>query len=228
MDYVSKVDRERERWITVANGLRHIMVVNERGEENALRNLLNLADDEQAEMQWAEGVVSRDDARLAFCRDARIRLAQGLLPLTTVTRPPNKQPRDLPGLESDEELMAWNPADDDDLLHDDLLELEPRLPRLLDYETILVLRESVERWWPFHQVEPTNDKKQSTLHHPPSKAAIREELRKMFSDPAVQPPNMNVAWKRIPNARRALVWQVLREPEFDDLRPKAGYRKKKQ
>ena len=59
-----------------------------------------------------------------------------------------------------------------------------------------------------------------------SKEQIREVANKIYADPVNNQPNMNKAWdlikRELPNARRANVWEVLKEEAFAKQRRSAG------
>jgi hypothetical protein len=59
-----------------------------------------------------------------------------------------------------------------------------------------------------------------------SKQQIRQALRQIYDEAGDNPPNVNGAWQlikaRLPNARRNLVREVLREDEFARRRRKPG------
>ena len=61
---------------------------------------------------------------------------------------------------------------------------------------------------------------------PASEKQIREVANKIYADPVNDRPNMNEAWdlikKELPNARRARVWEVLREDAFATQRRLRG------
>ncbi len=100
---------------------------------------------------------------------------------------------------------------------------------------LLVERSAAQKLWPlskhrredFHRTD-LQPAAQPQLQSRPfvSQAQIREILKKIYSDPRNNQPNMNKAWALLraiePNARRQLVMVILEEPEFANQRRRAG------
>ncbi len=93
---------------------------------------------------------------------------------------------------------------------------------------LLVSKEDMDRW-PFDStVESAKTGKDAPSPH--SRATIRNVLWKIFRENPSNPPDMNLAArlvrKELRGASRNLIWDVLREPEFSEVRPRRGRRTK--
>ncbi len=91
------------------------------------------------------------------------------------------------------------------------------------YRPLLVERSAMQKLWPLsshrHQRRRLSTAKAS-------KAQIRKTLKEIYADPSSDSPNVNKAWDllaaRLPTARRKLVMDILKEPEFATQRRSAG------
>jgi len=102
------------------------------------------------------------------------------------------------------------------------------------FRSLLVERSATQRLWPlskherndFHTTDSQPAAPQHQLTRPASEARIREVLKEIYSDPGNNRPNVNEAWDllkaKVPNARKNLVMDILKEPEFANQRRGAG------
>ena len=96
---------------------------------------------------------------------------------------------------------------------------------------LYVLKEKILEFWPFRIPETGNENLVAKIPkpRPASSSEIRDVLRRINAEAADHPPNHNIAEQRIrkllPTARRILIRQILKEPEFANVRWRPGQRK---
>jgi hypothetical protein len=102
------------------------------------------------------------------------------------------------------------------------------------YRPLLVERSAVRELWPLsnHRPKDSHQANSRPAHQPrqqrrpASKSQIRQVLKEIYADPTNDRPNEEDAWKllqtMLPNAKRSMVREVLREDEFASQRRPRG------
>ena len=108
-----------------------------------------------------------------------------------------------------------------------------------EYRPLLVKRSAVQELWRLPKYRNKGSRqtvskpagREHQRQRPPSKAQIRQELRKIYADPRSDRPNVNKAYNllrvSLPNARRKSVMDILKEPEFAGQRRDPGNQPKR-
>ena len=102
------------------------------------------------------------------------------------------------------------------------------------YRPLLVERSAAQKLWPLsnHRRKDSRQANSRPAHQtrqqrrPASKSQIRQVLNEIYADPTNDRPNEEVAWKllqpMLPNAKRGMVREVLKEDEFASQRRLRG------
>lgn len=201
MPYISKKEREEARWIVLTEAIEQIQTKDHIDPEQALKQLIAAIED--------QGIHARMDGRKLRPEDLQGRVLICL---------------ELPGsIYLDREIarrsleIVQGPVNDPEDLD------------ALDYSTVTILRDDVNRYWPLEDSSTkarNSDNEARRRPPPPSVAAITEVARKIYRNDPLNPPDLAVAEqlirKELPGARRTLIRPILKSDEFDKQRPSPG------
>lgn len=227
MPYISKTQRERARWVTLAEAINHIRTIENLTRDEAWHQLRTAIADNEVLWKWDEpaGVLRRENPSRSAKRSA-----------VRPSRVPKQYNR-----------FFWESAQIDftngGRVLDDVGQRCP--PWLLSvmlrdgtvrYRPLLILREAVEKIWvtaPIKSAQPQEPN--LALEQNVNRAARRgvaalEAIRKaaieVYKEAGGNPPNLPKAEQlvraKVPGASRTMILPILNEDQFSKLRRKPG------